>query len=46
MQTDYLWVRHAPVEEGVKVRYYSNNQAIMGITTCTIGHQTASKDWK
>jgi hypothetical protein len=21
MQTDYLWVRHAPVEEGVKVRY-------------------------
>lgn len=21
MQADYLWVRNAPIEEGVKVRY-------------------------
>ena len=24
MQSDYLWVRNAPVEEGLKVRYSLN----------------------
>lgn len=29
MQSDYLWVRHAPIEEGLKFRYNKNNIEIM-----------------
>lgn len=44
MQSDYLWVRHAPVEEGVKVRYKSFDKEITGITLCMIALQTVLKD--
>ena len=46
MQTDYLWVRHAPVEEGVKVRYFPLDPETTDTTTCTTAPPTASKDWK
>lgn len=36
MQSDYLWVRHAPIEEGVKVRYFLPHPGTTAITTCTI----------
>lgn len=35
MQSDYLWIRHAPIEEGLKVRYTPDNIEIMAITICT-----------
>jgi hypothetical protein len=42
MQSDYLWVRHAPVEEGVKVRYASPHPGTTDTTTCTTAPPTAS----
>jgi hypothetical protein len=41
MQSDYLWVRHAPVEEGLKVRYAPLQVGTTAITTCTIALPTA-----
>ena len=34
MQSDYLWVRYAPIEEGVKVRYLPSHAATMGSILC------------
>ena len=33
MQSDYLWIRNAPVEEGLKVRYSLINAEITDSTT-------------
>jgi len=46
MQSDYLWVRHAPVEEGVKVRYIHIKVEITAILSCMIELQMVSKDLK
>jgi len=46
MQSDYLWVRHAPVEEGVKVRYTHPYSEIMATSLCMTALPTASKDNK
>ena len=46
MQSDYLWVRHAPIEEGLKVRYTQFNVEIMDITTYTQELQTELKGFK
>lgn len=35
MQADYLWVRHAPVEEGVKVRYSPQHPATTDSSSST-----------
>ena len=44
MQSDYLWVRHAPVEEGVKVRYAIVHLETTAIISCTTAPPTVSKD--
>lgn len=44
MQSDYLWVRHAPVEEGVKVRYIYIKLETTAIISCTIALLMVSKD--
>jgi hypothetical protein len=44
MQSDYLWVRHAPVEEGVKVRYIRPHAGTTATTSCTTAPRTASKE--
>lgn len=36
MQSDYLWVRNAPVEEGLKVRYFLLYSEITAFTILTI----------
>jgi len=47
MQSDYLWVRNAPVEEGLKVRYGPLSIIeIMDFISCTTEPPTASKDYK
>ncbi len=47
MNADYVWVRHAPVEEGLKVRYFSHNKIeITATTSSTTEHQIELKDWK
>lgn len=46
MQSDYLWVRHAPVEEGVKVRYIYTKEEITAILSCMIELQMGLKDSK
>jgi hypothetical protein len=44
MQSDYLWVRNAPVEEGLKVRYPSNYSEITVSTTLTTEPSIAQRD--
>lgn len=44
MQSDYLWVRHAPIEEGVKVRYIYIKLETTAIISCTIALLMVSKD--
>ena len=44
MQSDYLWVRHAPVEEGVKVRYIYIKLETTAIISCTIALLMVFKD--
>ena len=46
MTSDYLWVRHAPVDEGAKVRYSTLNPGTMASTTCMRELLTASNDFK
>lgn len=46
MNADYVWVRNAPVEEGLKVRYFSAYKETTATTSCTTVHPTESKDWK
>jgi len=47
MNADYLWVRNAPVEEGLKVRYTQLIKIeITAITSSTTEHQIELKDWK
>lgn len=47
MNSDYLWVRHAPVEEGLKLRYFLLDiQEIMDIGLFMIEHQIEWKDYK
>ena len=36
MHSDYLWVRNAPVEEGLKVRYLLMNVEITDSILCMI----------
>ena len=35
MASDYLWVRHAPVEEGAKIKYRRIYTGTSASTTCT-----------
>jgi len=44
MQSDYLWIRNAPVEEGLKVRYIVSKKEITDISTCTIAHPMPPRD--
>lgn len=44
MQSDYLWVRNAPVEEGLKIRYDKVDAGTTASTTCTIGPPTPPND--
>ena len=44
MQSDYLWVRNAPVEEGLKVRYIFSHAEITASTILTIAQSTAQND--
>jgi len=46
MHSDYLWVRNAPVEEGLKVRYFIINTEIMASTLCMIVPPMPLKDSK
>lgn len=46
MNADYVWIRNAPVEEGLKVRYLFTKKEITATTSCTIAHPTESKDLK
>lgn len=47
MNSDYVWVRHAPVEEGLKVRYFHNDKLeITATTSSTTEHQIELKDWR
>ena len=44
MHSDYLWVRNAPVEEGLKVRYFIINTEITASTLCMIVPPMPLKD--
>lgn len=44
MQSDYLWVRNAPVEEGLKVRYIFSHAEITASTILTIAQSTVQND--
>lgn len=47
MNADYLWIRHAPVEEGLKVRYpFCWLSEITETTSCTTEHPIGLKGWK
>ena len=45
MNADYVWIRNAPVEEGLKVRYcFILQKETTEITSCTIVLQIESND--
>ena len=44
MHSDYLWVRNAPVEEGLKVRYFRINAEITDSISCMIVLPMLPKD--
>ncbi len=47
MNADYVWIRNAPVEEGLKVRYYIFLfKEITAFISCTIELLIESKDYK
>jgi hypothetical protein len=46
MNADYVWIRNAPVEEGLKVRYFYPHAETMATTSCMIAPPTESKDLK